>query len=348
MSETQMETESTPIELTPQERVSTKLYQLCTNCMNENNGFVEPEGLGGDVNIFDEDMMIVGEIDDGILKIVTDFVTIGFSLNLLIKNALLLHKPDVIRILLKHNVNVYLYENRIMPMCVQQDEDELMLELIRAKIPIGYDDYRAIYHLAFKGKLDLLKAIINTYHFNNTAEIIFKICTEATKCGHVHILQYFLPKEEFRALPDVFFVYFINGIKFGGHLDVVKYYLQCGVNIKTENYRSVHIAAQYGRRNILLYFKENEPDVLNVLSYNDLERLGLYELPTECKIVSEATCAISYDLIEPESEYYTCEDHKHYYKRHIWEEWIQRQSTWKCLLCFKPVLKKIYTNRKSN
>jgi hypothetical protein len=255
-------------------------------------------------------------------------------------------KPNIIRLMIGNGINVFELEPRIMIMCVETEEYDLMSELIALKVPVHTQDFRCIYQLTEADKLDLLKNIINTYVFPDVTSIIGKICTIAVMNGHVNILEYFCPKEGFDGAPDIIYTYFINGIKYGGHLPVIKYFIENGICIAQENYQAVRIAVECQRGNIIKYFCEKDENVINILTSEEKEKFGLIKLPVENKYLgTNVNCNIYYNNINDSDKYYECEKNLHHYSENTWNQWIKNKTNWLCPHCFCQVKRIVYVNK---
>jgi hypothetical protein len=307
---------------------------------------MHPESIVGNPDVIDEDMIIVGKINKNFITIDIPPINITIDLSNAIKNAVLNKKPNLIRLLMEKNVNIFEIEQNVMIMAVETDQDELVMEMISKKIPVFPQQYRCVMQLAANGKLDLVKAILKTYRFPNIPEIIMKICIQAINNNHVHFLEYFFTKDAFVGAPDQMFVCFINSIGYGGHLDIIKFFINNGINIKQQNYLAVHNALKYDRKKIIEYFYEQNPEIIDLLTEDQRNKFDLVKLTVVDQYIgTQIPCYISYEDIINGDTYFQCENKIHFYKEETWNEWRKRKDSWSCPHCQSPVKKILYTNK---
>lgn len=310
-----------------------------------------------EIEKIDEDMLDVGKIEGKILKIDIEPIIAEIDLSKLIRNALLARKKYFIQMLISHNIDLFNIEPRIMIICAETNQDELMSELIDKKIHIHTDQYRCLYKLAADGKLPLIKKILKTYCFNNILEIISKICIQAIQNNHVHILKYLLKADAFNGLPDHMFSMFINSIEYSGHLDVIKFFVESGISIRRENYLALHRAIKFNNANVIKYFYDIDMTVDSILTSEQKEKYGLGKNVIMNQYIGTNTpCNISYDDINEGDTYYQCNKNLHYYKSDKWIEWCKNRPNIRfgentvmfnsCPLCFAPIKKNLYNNSK--
>lgn len=249
--------ESTMLEFPPnvvsaRKRVVNKLLDI-VSIQNDINS-LNPESIVSNTDVIDSDMFVVGTINNKILNIDIPPITIKIDLSKTIRNAILYKNPKAIYAMLENNIDLFKIEPKIMIMCVENNQDELLMELIARKIPIHTDQFRCLYQLAANGKLDFVKIIMQNYNFPFVPEIVSKICIQAIQNNHVHILRYFISSDVFKSSPDQMFCFFINSIQYGGHLDVIRFFVDMGIDIRQENYKAVQHAIQFDRIDIIKYF----------------------------------------------------------------------------------------------
>lgn len=332
--------------LDAQKRVVNKLLDILS--LQNDISALKQESIIADPDVMDEDMMITGKIEKKSLMIDIPPIKIQIDLALLIKNAMLYSKPSAIRLLIKHNINIFSIETRIMIMCVETDQDELMEELIRLNIPIDTQNYRCLYQLAANGKLDLIQKILKNYCFPNVSEIIAKICIQAIYNNHVNILEYFFPQTAFTGAPDQMFFYFIKSIEYGGHLSVIKFFIRMGINIKQNDYTAVYLAIKFNRPEIIKYFSEINNDVINLLTDDEKQQFGLMKIITINRLIdSDTICNITYDKILEGESYYECTKKLHHFSQNPWDEWMKKTAKWSCPHCCSPVRTILYINKQS-
>lgn len=324
-------------------RVGNKLLDIMSIQSDVNN--FKPELIVGNVDAIDEDMLCVGTIIDRMLVIDIPPIMVQLDLVQAIRNAMLHKKPNIIRLMTKKSINLFQLEPRVMIMCAEMEMDDLLEEMIENKIPLYTEQYKCIYCLASKGKLEILKKIMKNYRFPNITEIVGKICIQSIINNHLNVLQYFCPPEAFEGAPDVMFTFFIKGIEFGGHLAIIKYFVDGGISIKQQNYYAITLAKQFHRGELIKYFYEIDPSIDSLFTIDEKEKYNLIELREENQRLEKDTlCNIYCDEISTGDRYFQCENNKHHFDHKAWKRWTEKNSSWKCPACMSPVKKIIYTN----
>lgn len=307
------------------------------------NGLIS---IPGDPDIIDDDMLQIGQIYDKTLIIDIHPVVIKIDLGYAIQNAMLQKKPSVLYRMMKQNIDLSKFEPCVMIMCVETEQDDLMLEMINNKIRIDIEQFRCVYRLAELGKLNLLEKILDRYEFSNLPEIVCKICIKAVIFNHVHILEHFFPKEVFGSVPDQMFTFFINSIKYGSHLGVIEFFIKNGIDIRQRGYRAVLTAIEFDEQAVIKYFCEIDSEVINLLSDDQKEKFGMVPLLLKNQYIgTNVSCNISYDDILNDDTYFQCNNKIHYYKENMWNKWMQIKYDWKCPCCFCSVDKILYVNK---
>jgi hypothetical protein len=77
----------------------------------------------GDIYMFDEDMLDVGKIDQNLLIVDIPPILININLSQLVMNAMFHRKPNIIRMLMKRDINIFNLEPRVMIMCAETIND---------------------------------------------------------------------------------------------------------------------------------------------------------------------------------------------------------------------------------
>lgn len=314
---------------------------------NMNSTGVLPEFIVDtlDVDILDADMFEIGTLTDNFLQIADIFPTpIMINIKSVIHNALNNNRPDIIK-MLADKVTLSNYVSSIMMLCAKMKMFELLAYLIDKQVMIDTNNYECIYYLAHVGQLDLLKLILQKYKFPNIFEVASKISIQAIMNNHLDILKFFCPASGFESAPDQMFVFFINSIRFGGHLDIVKYFVDGGISIKQQNYQAVGMAKKCERCEIIQYFVQLDHEILTLLSVDDKIRFGLQE-EVKHRFIGNAICGIMQEPINEGDKYVLCEKVLHSYGYETWSEWIRKGAKWVCPLCFSKVNYMIYTNLK--
>lgn len=326
-------------------RVGNKLLDLLS-IQNDINNF-RSESITDNVNIIDEDMFTVGKIIGNFLVIDIPPINIKLDLVQLIRNSMLRKCAGPIRIMMKKSIDIFRLEPRVMIMCTEMEMDDLMMEMITYKIPVHTENFRCVYHLAYLGKIDILKAIMANYKFSNIHEIAGRCSQQAIVGNQVEVLKFFCPKNEFECAPDIVFAFFLKAIEYEGHLPIIKYFISGGVNIKQENYRAVEIAKKFNRGELLKYFYEIDTYVVDLLTKDEQEKFGISKLITIDQYIGvETVCNISYDDITENEIYLQCDKKLHHFKNSVWTEWMRNKMVWQCPLCMSPVKRVQYVNKK--
>lgn len=309
---------------------------------------LNPESIIENTDLIDQDVLTVGNIYGD--QIIIDIPPITMTLNLhnAIRSALDRNKLDFIRLLLKNNINVFSLEPRIMTLIADnhhKDADVVLSEMINLKIPIDTDDYSFVYKLAAHGKLELLRLILKNYRFPNITIIVYKICIQAMLNNHMHLLRYFLPRSAFIGAPDQMAGLFLSCIQHGCHLDVIKFFIENGINLRQNNYQAVYHAVNYNQTDIIRYFSEIEPSVCTILTPVQMTEINPLRADMIPQYIENAVDKIDYSDILEGDEYYQCSEGLHNFKASNWNEFCKNNSTWFCPCCYSPVKRILYTNR---
>ena len=207
----------------------------------------------------------MGKINGHYLEVKLPYTKIIIDLEAMLDDSISAKREEVVKTLLDADIDIQSIKPNIMTLIVNAEMDDLTKFLISKKIPINFNNYESVYQLAYFGKLDILKLIMETYHFPNIVEIAAKITANAIRGGQINVLQYFCPPESFKSAPDVISVFFTNSIIHGGHLPIVKYFVNNGVSIKHDQYAIVETAKKYKRADILEYFCQLDENVKKLL-----------------------------------------------------------------------------------
>lgn len=302
-----------------------------------------------DIDFLDDDMFLAGKINNNVLTINICSAEFKICLAKTIRNAFAMRNSEIIRTMLRNKADLHRIEPNIMIMCVEKEMDDLLIDLLDARIPIHSQEYRCVFESASKGKLDIIKKIVENYKFHSLPNIIGKICAQAIANGHLHILEYFCSPETFEQAPDIVFAFFINTIQYSGqHLHIIKYFIENGISIKQENYTPIKKALQYKRGNILKYFYEiDSKSIDHVLTNEEKELYGLQQVVTIKKwINNDILCSIMASEFVEGDFYFKCNNQQetHYFGKEVWGEWIKKNNNWKCPRCFSNVQNIIYHN----
>jgi len=324
-------------------RTINKLLDIMSIQNDINNAL--PESIIDNTDIIDSDMFLVGVIENKTLTIDIPPVTITINLQKAINNAILHKKPKLIRLMMEKQIDLFSIEPKIMLICATNKLDDLLLELIGKKVDICTNEPKCIYQLAAYGKLDFIRFILQQYTFPDLPKIISKICIQAILNNHVHILEYFLTKDAFIGAPDQMFCFFINSICYGGHLDIIKFFVNAGINIKQNNYQAVHQAIKFDLDLLVKYFYDIEPSVDHILTEDQKQKYGLFKITMEKKYIGiEKSCNIYYDDILPGDTYFQCGSGQHQFKEQAWLQWTKQKINWNCPCCQCLVKRTLYIN----
>lgn len=296
-----------------------------------------------------EDLLLLGKIKGKNLEIdILPLISININLSKIISVSIQSNQPFVIYKMFNSNINVFQIEPRVMIMAVEMNMDDLVLNLIERNAPVNIEDYRCIYQLADKGRLDILKPILEKYQFPNLTEIICKICVKATIYNQLIILEHFLTEQEFAGAPDQMLIFLSNSVKFN-HLDLVKFFVENGVNIRRCDYQVIKQAIDLDRTLIVQYFCQIDDTVIDLLTQEQKEKYGLEKIiMMNQDIGTNILCSISDDEILENETYYQCTNKLHYYKENTWNEWKKYKTISICPLCRSNVKRILYVNKKPN
>lgn len=296
-------------------------------------------------HMYDQSMLKLGKIIDDCLIVDLVVLTIKINLSGLISECLQHNNVQPLLDMLDHGFDLYKFQPLVMVMCVQTEQFDLLDRLIDLATPIDAMNYRSIYHLASKGKLSLLQKIMSKYQFVNPTEIAGKICVEAIRENHVDILRYFCPAKLYESAPDIMQMYMYNSIQYGGHLDIVKHFIDMGCPIQLDSWRAVKVAIQNNRGSILKLFSEICPEVLSIIPVDVQKRFGLIVCQTKNKRIENKNCSIYYSDINLGDLYYQCNfSSAHFFCKEAWESWLKKRSDWLCPVCRNTVDTILYKN----
>ena len=187
--------------------------------------------------------------------------------------------------------------------------------------------------------------MLTEYTFDDITEIIGKITTCAILHHQLDIIKHFYPPSVFESAPDITFTYLINSIKYGSNLDIVKYFIENGVDIRQENYRAVQLAAENNRKDIIEYFYKLRPEIEDKLNDEQREKYGFVKTIIMDKYIgTEISCNIFYDDILANDKYYQCSNKIHNFKDDAWMQLMKRRKKWECPVCKCDVKRILYIN----
>ncbi|ANB50771.1 putative ankyrin repeat protein [Powai lake megavirus] len=220
-----------------------------------------------DPDLIDQDMIGASIIDynNGKLNLSIPVIDITIDIKAAIYKSLKFNKIGLIELLLNNNIKLDKIEPNIMIMTVQTGIYNLLDKFIDLEYNITISDHRVIYQLSSQGKLDILIKILDKYHYQDSTEIICKICIQAILNNHINILEYFLTEQAFRGAPDQMYSFFYNSINCGSKLQVIKFFINNGISIKQNNYMAVVKACQCKHQDALSYFCELDKSVIEII-----------------------------------------------------------------------------------
>lgn len=254
-------------------RIAYRLLDLQILKHNNNNN------IYNDADLIDADALACGIIVGTNLNITVPLFSLSIDLKSVIHNSLREKILSFIHLLLDKKIDIFAIEPTIMTIVVANlstDADtELFVRMINNKIPIHTDNYKCIFLLAHKGNLDLIKLILETYTIPNIIDVVGFICCQAIIQNHLPILEHFFTPDAFIGAPDQLFIYFINSIKHGSNLSIIKFFVNNGINIKQQNYAVVREAIIKNRIDIVQYFYTVDPEIINLLDNTQKNLFGL-------------------------------------------------------------------------
>ncbi|BCS83350.1 putative ankyrin repeat protein [Cotonvirus japonicus] len=219
--------------------------------------------LSDNVNIIDNDMFDIGNIENTILTLDIPPVSIGIDLSRAINLSIKSHQNKLLDIIFERKLNPLMLCPDIMSLLATHQNYYYINKIIESNIPLY--DFDFIYILTADGYLDIILRIITTFNLQNSTEIICKICVQAVIHNRLNILQYFLTDEIFINSPEQMFTFFIQSIRHGGHLDIVKFFVEHGINPKQNNNNAIHTALHFKRKSIIKYFVNLYPDLIDTI-----------------------------------------------------------------------------------
>lgn len=259
---------------------------LTLNIDTNVSGFDPIHNFFADPDAITKDMFVIGEINLPYLIInIPNIIHMDLNLTVILRKSIAQRKMKFINLLCDMEIDIFQLEPIIMPATaslfrtVSESESDFVSDLLNKfidmKIPIYQNNYACVYILAAVGKVDILEKIMKTYTFNNMTEIIGKICAVAVQTDQVKILEFYMPVKTFDTIPDIIFQYFLKGIEYGDNINVIKYLTTGCIQISQENYLAVTKARQFKRRQILKYFIESDPKVIELLNLSEINEYGL-------------------------------------------------------------------------
>lgn len=303
------------------------------------------KNITSNIDLIGEEFFDAGIVIGSYLKI--DIMPISFAIDLscIIKDAILDNNIYLIDAMIKREYNIFKIQPYIMIQCVEKDQDELLSKLIKRNGPIHIQNYRCIYQLASKGKIELIKEILNNYNIDIIDEIVGKIIVQAILNNHCSILEYFLTQDVFMGAPDQMFEYFAKSVEYNADIDIIRFFLRNGLDIRQQNYRVVKTAISKGNLSIIKYLCEFDNNVENFLTDEQKEKFGILQYDEINQYIGNNNiCDISFESINSGDKYFQCCDKRHYFKENIWKNWLTRKCEWICPYCFCSIDKKLYIN----
>ncbi len=283
-------------------------------------------------NLYDE---IIYSIDDDFLKhcrveeksLVIDFLfsTVKIDLSNLIGDCIKNNKINVIKTLVNNKIDVFEFQPKILIMCVIANRYELLDYLLDSGNGRGieYNDYDFIYLLAENGKLEPIKKIFEICSFANPIEIVCRICVKAINYNHTNILSHFLTDEVFASSPVMMYDFLKNSILQTAPIDVIKFFVEHGVNIRQKNYELLKLALEKNNIGVIKYFSDIDTEIEFLLTTDQKIKFGITDYDPEKKFIgTDKTCSIGFDTIEEEDRYFVCDNNLHFYKEEMWKKWI--------------------------
>jgi hypothetical protein len=308
-----------------------------------------------DMEIIDmiDDILTIGVRSGKLISVNVHSFKFTIDLSHLIGISCRLHQNNVITSMITHNYRVTDIRPEVIIMYIETYQYDVVDALIDNHEDITFQNYRAVFQLAAVGQLHLLKKIMSTYTFIDVADVSSKICVHAAINNHVPILQYFCPYEGFSGAPDIINCYMINSIINGGHLDVIKYFVNGGVSIKQQSYEAVRVAARTHRTDIMKYFYHMDPDIVNILSKDELDEFGFNKVDTNTnnlplygnmKLPDGSKYFVTKKIVGECDTYYRCSTGDHIFTEGVWNLWFKAKGIWICPQCKVVMPPVVYKN----
>lgn len=325
-------------------RVANKLLNL--NSIKNDIDQFRNQTILSDTDLIDDDMLLCGKINGKMLSIDIPPINIVIDLSKSIGSAIMQNKLSLLDCLIAKNIDIFGIQPDILIMCVEMNRDELLNKLLNFRgAPIQVRDYRCVYQLAAKGKLELIKNILEKCHISNIEELVGKILVQAVLNNCINILEHFLTKEAFTGAPDFMHEYFIKAITHNADIQVINFFVENGVDVRQENYLALYTALDLKRIEIVKYFCQKDPNVLLLLTEHQKEKFGLIEIDEINQFIgTNKSCNIYYDDIVEGDKYFQCENKRHHFKEEAWKGWVKNKYEWNCPFCFCQVEKTLFIN----
>lgn len=328
-------------------RITKKLFKLMTQFSLRNvNNEKKLSMWYNDPDIIDEDILEIGKINGKYLE--ANFKSFNIRIDMVenIKKAFLDNKLSFINLLLRKNINIFNIEPRIMTMCAQSKNYDILNILIERGYPIDFQEYQCIYLLARDGQLDIIKLILQQYNLTDNIEIVGKVSIMGVIHEHIDFLEYFLNREVFRSAPDQMFELFIRAIEHNDVIESIKFFTNSGIDIRQKNYLAVKTAISHRRSKIVKHFYSLDGSIIDLMNDDEKMMFNIVKLERENKWIGIGNCCnIGHDEIMENDNYFECEKGLHFYKEDMWNGWISVRPSWVCPHCFSSIIKTIYRNK---
>lgn len=325
------------------DRVISKLLKMSQSLGSNSLGFETDEQ-----SIIDEDMFIVGRLEDDILRIDIPPVNITINLKSSLKRAIICKDINTIKLLASQKIDLNKLYPGIMFFLLHIQCIDIFLQLIEYRVSVEWNNYQCMVKLAQSGMLEIIQLILDKYNLNTNENLVGQICIEAIKHNHINVLSTYMTPKKFEQCPDITWIFFTKGIEYGASIEIINFFIKNGIDITKSNYLPVRIAIDANRCDIIEYFCKHNKSVLNYLTIDEKIKYGLNELINVDKYIGlNNSCCIHYDDIFDKDYYFQCMGNgikNHFYKKDNWLDWVKSRSEWKCIHCQSSVEKVIYRN----
>ncbi len=304
--------------------------------------YAEKSELNRDTFVFSEDLLKCGNVVDNMLSLNFYSIKINIDLSKIIACSIRDGKLDDIYLLMSYGLDVLKIQPYIMYMCSEKNRIALLKKLIDLNQNKDFyfgDDKNLIESLVKNNSNDILDYILEKT--DNSMKVFQKIIYMTLKNNNLDILKYYLCQSAFNGAPDIMDEFFYGAIRLGSNIDIIKFFLEHGISLKQNDYKSAKLAIEFNRDYIIDYFCHIDEHVY-YLKHNPHDK---NDINTKYKLISgKKNCNLYYEDININDGYYICSNNTHYYKQDSWNEFIKSKKRWICPHCLSSVDKILYIN----
>lgn len=229
-----------------------------------------------------QEVLSVGHLSGRILKIqIPDKIHMDIDLCVMLNAAITQSKFNLVNLLLKNDIMLDSIQPRIMTLLASVTKSDinplfnhsigtqtiytvqdLIFHQIHRSTNISVDNY-ACFYLWVKAKcINIIKLIMGRYIFSEdvATELVGRSCVIAIKEDDVQMIEYLMPVSTIPSILELVYDYSKNGIIFCDCVNVIKYYVENGMDLSRNGYELEHMANSYGRKNVLEFIQSKKID----------------------------------------------------------------------------------------